>query len=646
MASNDDAWGDLFAKAGSHDEVNDGNIDDRDTKNETVDKPSKRSKKRKRDATKRSANSGGAGNGVSSAASAAFLEARMHVPLSNNTMNDGDKWRDWISLGPSIFGSYVCGQWTSRANSHLCSHCSKSKLFHVFSIPTYGDDASKHMDQSWPLLAFLSLRNIRVCATATLLGHAERLASPSSSLLSDSSAVLSSSKPFLWRSVVSAEAQLLENKLSDVLRHATLLLEALPSRKHRSTQRAQASLSRKLLEKAFRLIMACDAFYYRLYYVECLDALPKWKPQRKSPSELPWALPHPARYFGLDGWTVDMPMATHAWECVHQRKWKEQEPRHHVLEWIYHARQKETAWLFEVATAWTGWQSTHQEVMTALVQTSPSDPETKHETPAPKILVEWRDSCRDFLCNLYAYATISTEALGKIQQTLQRLALSRVLEIGAGTGYLAKLLSENGNAPIQVDAWDIDPPGGAMNEYHGQTPTFFRVQRSSKFPTTSCADTALLLCYPPPDLPMAYDTLQQYLSAGGKCLIHVGEFKGLTGDRRFEKKLLKGMECIERYSNPSWGTDASHVTIWKKRGETMEEEVASDSTSRNLLIPCSQCGQVEATKRCRLWRCLAYCSADCCELHEQRRMKLLRRHMVQVTPDALGFHKAEHFCPL
>jgi len=49
-----------------------------------------------------------------------------------------------------------------------------------------------------------------------------------------------------------------------------------------------------------------------------------------------------------------------------------------------------------------------KEALDKLVDTQGS---SRHEKPTPPILAEWRDSCRDWLCNLYAYATVSDKAI-------------------------------------------------------------------------------------------------------------------------------------------------------------------------------------------------------------------------------------------
>jgi hypothetical protein len=55
-----------------------------------------------------------------------------------------------------------------------------------------------------------------------------------------------------------------------------------------------------------------------------------------------------------------------------------------------------------------------------------------HTTPTTQLLKEWRDSCRDVLCHLYCYATTSSSCTNGLVDTLQKMKVSRIIELGAG----------------------------------------------------------------------------------------------------------------------------------------------------------------------------------------------------------------------
>jgi hypothetical protein len=322
----------------------------------------------------------------------------------------------------------------------------------------------------------------------------------------------------------------------------------------------------------------------------------------------------------------------------------------HPLSDIHRYRQIESFTLFQ-ESGWLASPGTNKMILESLEKFR--TPETRHETPGPDVLMEWRDGCRDVICNFYAYATISPQGLERLVSCLKEKGIQNVIELGAGTGYWAKLLQERG---ITVDAWDIHPTSqeqatsnsSTLNEYHGHTPPFITVKRGSKLPSMDCSTKALFLCYPPPASSMAYDTLDMFLhQRNGKYLIHVGEFKGLTGDSRFESLLVRQMTCCFRNPCLTWGNDAAHVTIWiKNQAPTHSKSKDNAKQSLPLLLPCSYCKKQEATRRCRLLRSLVYCSKACCDQDSTVRTKKLQMQCLMVKPDAMDFDDSKHFMTL
>ena len=140
------------------------------------------------------------------------------------------------------------------------------------------------------------------------------------------------------------------------------------------------------------------------------------------------------------------------------------------------------------------------------------DEDVEEETPAPSLLMEWRDSCRDFPCHLYAYATLSPASLVAMQDFLQRNNICEgILEHGAGSGYLAKTLI-NMVPKVPIRAFDVCPTRVCdsasqstftpNNDYHGLTPPFVSIQHGDantfrkelKQHPTLAANVALLFC--------------------------------------------------------------------------------------------------------------------------------------------------------
>jgi hypothetical protein len=433
-------------------------------------------------------------------------------------------------------------------------------------------------------------------------------------------------------------------------------------------------------ESAIRVIMACDACYYRYYYQQITGLHPTLRLKSNGRRLF---LPHPHEHFEtqlgsmsnvVDSSKTFMENLGHCPSLpnyVLQTKEVEVDGDHAMAR-LYKYRWWETIELF-YNTGFSRSKRVEKLVdksLTAEMKDHSSDTLLlKHETPAPEILSEWRDSCRDFVCNIYAYATLSPEINSKILEFLFRHKVRKIVEVGAGTGYVAKVLgdaaaamvdSDEKHQGIEIEAWDIAPmplvsdpdvhygkPGQseAMNEYHGYTPAFCAVKKSTAKVSTivnngDAHKSALLLCYPPPQSSMANDTLSAFLKSGGSFVIHIGEFKGLTGDQDFEKLLQRKMKCIKRLPTLTWGTDASHVTIWTLKASKEEKE-------KSMILPCSTCKSKEAVKRLRLDRTIVYCSDRCCKQGTADMQQRLRLRMIEV--DCVvgdNFHDPKYFSNL
>ena len=91
----------------------------------------------------------------------------------------------------------------------------------------------------------------------------------------------------------------------------------------------------------------------------------------------------------------------------------------------------------------------------------------------------------------------------------------------AGTGYWASLLRER-----SVDILAFDIITGAKNTYHGDAKPFTQVRRGGEEVLSGLAGRALLLCYPPPDDPMAERCLELFK---GDTVAYIGEFQVMLG---------------------------------------------------------------------------------------------------------------------
>jgi hypothetical protein len=273
----------------------------------------------------------------------------------------------------------------------------------------------------------------------------------------------------------------------------------------------------------------------------------------------------------------------------------------------------------------------------------------------PSLQRLWFDAVRVWSCHLYAYATPTPQAIDAL------LRCAPLVEVGAGTGYWTSLveqraaaLRESGDLASQcgvavaslplslvIQAFDKDPPTSSRaNSYHGRSrawsPTLsagnatdsllaaHRQLLSSSFSSPDLREgqgqgaattpLSLLLCYPPPDSDMALRSLRQYLSLGGQTVAHVGEYRGDTGTRPFERLLETVFDCQQEVLLPNWGDTAYALTIWRRRAEGQDDRGAAQGLGE-FPHPCRRCsvcgGSPRQMHRCRVSAALSFCGAEC-----------------------------------
>ena len=234
--------------------------------------------------------------------------------------------------------------------------------------------------------------------------------------------------------------------------------------------------------------------------------------------------------------------------------------------------------------------------------------------PATTVLQEWWDGCRDWPAHVYAYAVPNDAAM-----TALKAYCTKVVEVGAGTGYWAAYMQASG---IAIDAYDIAPPSsssgdGKSNEYHGKTITFAAVNRGGvSVASASDADT-LFLCYPPPDDEMALECLTRFR---GKLIAYVGEWQGVTANAAFEDALLAGFDLLARVELPCFANQAAYLFLWQ-RGP-----VSAARSKAYPLLEDSGDRKVEMAWRCRYDRQTVVGSAEqAAEQHPAHLHRLRRR---------------------
>lgn len=189
-----------------------------------------------------------------------------------------------------------------------------------------------------------------------------------------------------------------------------------------------------------------------------------------------------------------------------------------------------------------------------------------------------------------------------------------VVEMGAGTGFWAAMLSDHG---VDVLAFDRDPPTDDESNAFFGAGTYAEVSRgdaasllraSAAWPADAAealyARTLLLVWPNNPDLfdnqhlvaapqraalqkssaatpPWDAECLSSYLEAGGESVVYVGEREesvqallpksathpdcGLSASRRFQRMLNEHFVLVEQVHLPSWWLHVDDLTVWRRR---------------------------------------------------------------------------------
>lgn len=153
----------------------------------------------------------------------------------------------------------------------------------------------------------------------------------------------------------------------------------------------------------------------------------------------------------------------------------------------------------------------------------------------------------------YAWAIPNQTAIREIVKH------SPLIEIGAGTGYWAKLISEAGG---NIIAFDKKPPSSNKNEYR-HTKMYFNVQRGRWSKIKKHPDRTLFLCWPPYKTRMASDCLKTYK---GNSFIFIGEsWGGCNGDDEFWDIVNSNWEMLNSVDIPKWSGMHDYLMVFKRK---------------------------------------------------------------------------------
>jgi hypothetical protein len=198
-----------------------------------------------------------------------------------------------------------------------------------------------------------------------------------------------------------------------------------------------------------------------------------------------------------------------------------------------------------------------------------------HDVAVGKTVVQLGKALEDrkTLCQRFAWAIPTAKA---IQWIVARAP--RIVEMGAGRGYWARLLADAGADVVAYDQagrgnrigpnpWHYQPDlpeGTARNAglYGLKNNVFHPVQFGRAKAVAAHPDRALFLCWPPYDTPFAKDCLRHYR---GNDLFFVGEGSGgCTGDDAFFARLDREWTEAGDFTLPQWPGMRDYLTHYRR----------------------------------------------------------------------------------
>lgn len=156
------------------------------------------------------------------------------------------------------------------------------------------------------------------------------------------------------------------------------------------------------------------------------------------------------------------------------------------------------------------------------------------------------------IVNRFAWAVPNDDAIEEL------VKLSPLIEIGAGSGYWAKLLSEKGGQVAAFDDFSWHKDGKQHFEKQ-----WFEVQNGDERKILDFPKETLFLCFPPKNSPLASHALALYK---GNTLAYVGEPRGgTTADDAFFDALEKDYILVRQISIPNWPGYNDRLQIFQRK---------------------------------------------------------------------------------
>ena len=151
---------------------------------------------------------------------------------------------------------------------------------------------------------------------------------------------------------------------------------------------------------------------------------------------------------------------------------------------------------------------------------------------SPRKLGEWRDEA----IRRYGFSIPCLEAVEAIARG------SPLLEVGAGTGYWAKLLEDAGANIVSTDA---DSDKLAALKFGVSILRLDAAKAVQAFPERN-----VFVSWPSSQMTWAMEMAEAMVS--GRTLFYIGEWEGCTGDDGFREFLETGFELVDLMAIPTW----------------------------------------------------------------------------------------------
>lgn len=165
---------------------------------------------------------------------------------------------------------------------------------------------------------------------------------------------------------------------------------------------------------------------------------------------------------------------------------------------------------------------------------------------------EWAD-VRSSAIYAFSYSIPSFEVLDELAN------LGPVVEMGAGSGYWAWMLSQQG---VMIECFD--------SESHLQSPKWFDVKKGDPTDLSRFKNSTLLMVWPPSDSTFSESCLDHY---PGQNLVYVGNLSDTgpesnalpkTATPAFHKRLLENFRLVKTIELPHWPGFKDHAYFFRR----------------------------------------------------------------------------------